>query len=289
MKKNNYNYYISGKIIGLIYLGFAMVVAVLEIYLIKEDLQQGRVLFIEGVMFLNIVILLLLLQFARWFFYSLEVNNQILKIKKLFRYIEFEKSSITSVYSIDLLGTVIEYDDKKVVIPTSKSKLYQELGGYTFVFSRDVRFERMRKKGYLSIRPKWYVLLVRCFYFLFALAIMLGGIIDVVEHKDTPLGVVVFFCIVGVCVIWWFNRSFVYINEDFIWQGLFLPRVKHDWNEFDRYELKNISNYRIEITILKLYYKDQENAMRISAEESVLNLEDLLYLLELKGIKNIKS
>ncbi|MBQ3774487.1 MAG: hypothetical protein II833_08885, partial [Pseudobutyrivibrio sp.] len=88
MKKNNYNYYISGKIIGLIYLGFAIVVAVLEIYLIKEDLQQGSVLFIEGVMFLNIVILLLLLQFARWFFYSLEVNNQILKIKKLFRYIE---------------------------------------------------------------------------------------------------------------------------------------------------------------------------------------------------------
>jgi len=84
--------------------------------------------------------------------------------------------------------------------------------------------------------------------------------------------------------MWWFNRSFVYISEDYIWQGLFFPRKRYSWKVFDRAELKRSHHRGVSIDILKLYFKDSKKKISISVEDDVLNTEDLFYLLKTNGI-----
>ncbi|MBQ7428640.1 MAG: hypothetical protein IJV29_03150 [Butyrivibrio sp.] len=237
-----------------------------------------------------VLIFILIFQFARWFFYSFYTDDKVITIKKLGRCIEFEKAVVTSVYSIDFIGTIIEYDDKKVIIPTGKRSFYENLSESGIGFSADVFFARMRKKGHITVRPKWYALLIRSFLFALAFLFFIGGIIGIRQEIAKPhtdflyLLLIFLYLILSVYIMWWFNRSFVYISEDYIWQGLLFPRKRHSWKEFDRAKLKRSHHRGVCIDILKLYFKDSKKKISIPVEDDVLNTEDLFYLLKTNGI-----
>ncbi len=291
MNNKGKNCYINGKTIGIIYLAIAMLCAAMVISYIRIDiLDKGMYYVWNLVKAFCVLIFILIFQFARWFFYSFYTNDKVITIKKLGRCIEFEKAAVTSVYSIDFIGTIIEYDDKKVIIPTGKRTFYENLSGSGIEFSADVFFARMRKMGHITVRPKWYALLIRFYLFALAFLFFIGGIIEIRQEIAKPhtdflyLLLIFLFLILSVYIMWWFNRSFVYISEDYIWQGLFFPRKRYSWKEFDSAELKRSHHRGVSIDILKLYFKDSKKKISISVEDYVLNTEDLFYLLKTNGI-----
>lgn len=291
MNNKGKNCYINGKIIGIIYLAIAMLCVAMVISYIRIDiLDKGMYSVWDLVKAFCVLIFILIFQFVRWFFYSFYTDDKVITIKKLGRCIEFEKAAITSVYSIDFIGTIIEYDDKKVIIPTGKRSFYEYLSESGIGFSDDVFFARMRKKGHITVRPKWYALLIRFFLFALAFLFFIGGIREIRQEIAKPhtdflyLLLIFLYLILSVYIMWWFNRSFVYISEDYIWQGLFFPRKRYSWKEFDSAELKRSHHRGVCIDILKLYFKDSKKKISISVEDDVLNTEDLFYLLKTNGI-----
>ncbi|MCR4833261.1 MAG: hypothetical protein K5900_06770, partial [Butyrivibrio sp.] len=282
--------YINGKAIGIIYLAIAMLCVAMVISYIRIDILGKGMDYWDLVKAFCVLIFILIFQFARWFFYSFYTDDKVITIKKLGRCIEFEKTAVTSVYSIDFIGTIIEYDDKKVIIPTGKRSFYENLSESGIGFSADVFFARMRKMGHITVRPKWYALLIRFFLFALAFLFFIGGIIGIRQEIAKPhtdflyLLLIFLYLILSVYIMWWFNRSFVYISEDYIWQGLFFPRKRYSWKEFDRAELKRSHHRGVCIDILKLYFKDSKKKISISVEDDVLNTEDLFYLLKTNGI-----
>lgn len=291
MNNKGKNCYINGKTIGIIYLAIAMLCVAMVISYIRIDiLDKGMYYVWDLVKAFCVLIFILIFQFARWFFYSFYTDDKVITIKKLGRCIEFEKAVVTSVYSIDFIGTIIEYDDKKVIIPTGKRSFYEKLSESGIGFSADVFFARMRKMGHITVRPKWYALLIRFFLFALAFLFFIGGIIGIRQEIAKPhtdflyLLLIFLYLILSVYIMWWFNRSFVYISEDYIWQGLFFPRKRYSWKEFDSAELKRSHHRGVCIDILKLYFKDSKKKISISVEDDVLNTEDLFYLLKTNGI-----
>lgn len=291
MKKVNKKCHITGKIAGLIYLGIALFVVAMVVSYIRVDIiQKGMFYAIGYVKTLSVVILLMLLQFVRWFFYSLDTDDKIITIKKLGRCTEFEKSAVTSIYSVDFVGTIIEYDDKKAIIHTGKSTFLEKLSENSIHFSDDVIFARMRNKGHITVRPKWYALLFRFFHFALAIIIIVGVIFSARDHvarAEYELSEIIMYCIfsiLAIAIIWWFNRSFVYINEEYIWQGLLFPREKYSWHDFNKAIFRDFHVRGLRIEILSLCFKDSKKKIRISVEDFILNKEDLYYLLKLNGI-----
>lgn len=291
MNNKGKNCYINGKTIGIIYLAIAMLCVAMVISYIRIDIiDKGMYYEWDLVKAFCVLIFILIFQFARWFFYSFYTDDKVITIKKLGRCIEFEKAVVTSVYSIDFIGTIIEYDDKKVIIPTGKRSFYESLSESGIGFSADVFFARMRKKGHITVRPKWYALLIRLYLFAFSFLLFIGGIIVIRQEIAKPhtdflyLLLIFLFLVLSVYIMWWFNRSFVYISEDYIWQRLFFPRKRYSWKEFDRAELKRSHHRGVSIDILKLYFKDSKKKISISVEDYVLNTEDLFYLLKTNGI-----
>lgn len=291
MKKVNKKCHITGKIVGLIYLGIALFVGAMVISYIRVDvIQKGMLYAIEYVKILSVVILLMLLQFVRWFFYSLDTDDKVITIKELGRRTEFEKSAVTSIYSVDFVGTIIEHDDKKAIIPTGKRTFLEKLSESRIHFSDDIIFARMRNKGHITVRPKWYALLFRFFCFVLAIIIIAGVIFRLREYvagSEYELSEIIMYClfsILAIAIIWWFNRSFVYINEEHIWQGLLFPREKYSWHDFNKAIFRDYHVRGLRIEILSLCFKDSKKKIRISVEDYILNKEDLYYLLKLNGI-----
>ena len=184
------------------------------------------------------------------------------------------------------MGTVIEHDKTKTIIPTGKNTLYKELRCYNMYFSNVVLFAKARKRGHIVVKPKWYALIFRGVVMYFAVD-MPWWLLHNLSDTQLNIGVVVdsfFLIVLGLLGVWWFNRSFVYINEEYIWQGLLFPKKKHKWDEFSYY---GENEYRF-IDVIYLHYKDKKGFMPISVEGRVLNTEDLFFLLNTHGI-NIKT
>ncbi len=279
MKRNNNAVCrISGKLYGSIYLGLFLILAALEIYNIKYNYPKGLIIC------LGFVSIIFFIQFLRLFFYSFECDNKIITIKKLFKKYTFTKESVKSVYSVDIVGTVIEHDKTKTIIPTGKNTLYEELRCYNMYFSNKILFAQARKRGHIVVKPKWYALIFRGVVLYFAVD-MLWWLLQNLSDTQLDIGVVVysFFVIVlGLLGVWWFNRSFVYINEEYIWQGLVFPRKKHRWDEFSYFKEYRYLDF---IDVIYLCYKDKKGVcMPISVENRVLNKEDLYFMLNSNGI-----
>ncbi len=105
MNKKTKECYISGKIIGIIYLAIAIFIVALVISFIRVDiLQKGMYYEWDTVKVFCEILPVIIFQFLRWFFFSFYTDDKTITIRKLCRCIEFKKVDVTSVYGIDFIA-----------------------------------------------------------------------------------------------------------------------------------------------------------------------------------------